>query len=392
MRVSSPLNPETLTRLFDSPGEQPRQPVSGPGRLLEPAAAACRCSAATCARATLNRRLALLSRALCRRGPEHQSTTPRTRAGRRARPSSRSARRPTGQTQAFPIYNHSHEHGRLCFARPNTPKEESIATDRHGCHGTRRAHRRASAFAATGGSTPTQRASVLAEQGGLRRRPRRRWASPRSTSPTAPTATAPAPLTDIKTTIYGLKSDGKDFPTCSMAKITTAGNDTVCPKGALVATGAITAILGRRRSDLQRAGPAAVRPAPRRLERRAGQARVLLRRPGHHPHVPRRRDQDRAASGRIPATYQAVGKNLVMDTPIPNVRVVPAHRGRGLAHERDAELEEPEHEAQERQDRALRASVACKGGKRPYSVTFTAESGPGGAPQSETVTGTQKCS
>ena len=37
-------------------------------------------------------------------------------------------------------------------------------------------------------------------------------------------------------------------------------------------------------------------------------------------------------------------------------------------------------------------SVACKGGKRPYSVTFTAETGPGGAPSSGTVTGTQKCS
>jgi hypothetical protein len=37
------------------------------------------------------------------------------------------------------------------------------------------------------------------------------------------------------------------------------------------------------------------------------------------------------------------------------------------------------------------ASVACKGGKRPYSVQFTAQVG-AGSPVSQTVTGTQKCS
>jgi hypothetical protein len=37
------------------------------------------------------------------------------------------------------------------------------------------------------------------------------------------------------------------------------------------------------------------------------------------------------------------------------------------------------------------ASVACKSGKRPYSVTFTAGV-PGGASESQTVSGTQKCS
>ena len=46
-----------------------------------------------------------------------------------------------------------------------------------------------------------------------------------------------AVLTDILTKIYGLKADGKDFPQCSAAKISAAGDDTGCPKGAMVATG-----------------------------------------------------------------------------------------------------------------------------------------------------------
>ena len=51
-------------------------------------------------------------------------------------------------------------------------------------------------------------------------------------------------LSKIVTTIYSLKVDGKHFPTCSAAKIQAAANDTSCPKGALVATGAIKAVLG----------------------------------------------------------------------------------------------------------------------------------------------------
>src|ERR1700761_9385366 len=51
-------------------------------------------------------------------------------------------------------------------------------------------------------------------------------------------------LLNIKTTIYGLKVEGKHFPTCTTAKITSMGSDTGCPKGALVATGAIKAVVG----------------------------------------------------------------------------------------------------------------------------------------------------
>ena len=53
-----------------------------------------------------------------------------------------------------------------------------------------------------------------------------------------------APLTDVKTRIYGTVADGKDFPKCTKGMIGAAKSDTVCPKGSLVATGAITATLG----------------------------------------------------------------------------------------------------------------------------------------------------
>ncbi len=53
-----------------------------------------------------------------------------------------------------------------------------------------------------------------------------------------------APLVDIKTTMPDVRANWKPFPTCSAAKIIQAKSDTGCPKGALVATGTLTAALG----------------------------------------------------------------------------------------------------------------------------------------------------
>ena len=135
-----------------------------------------------------------------------------------------------------------------------------------------------------------------------------------------------APLTDIKTTIYGLTSDGKDFPTCSSSKIVSAGNDTVCPKGALVASGAITAILGPlTEPELERAGQLPCNPLLDVWN--AGQGKVVyffvdkgagshLAAPIHdrrRPAVPRN-DQDRRQEPRD-------------EHPDPELRLVPDPRG-----------------------------------------------------------------
>jgi hypothetical protein len=53
-----------------------------------------------------------------------------------------------------------------------------------------------------------------------------------------------APLTDLRSTIYGMVSDGKDFATCSFATISAASNDATCPPAALVATANVDALLG----------------------------------------------------------------------------------------------------------------------------------------------------
>jgi hypothetical protein len=198
-----------------------------------------------------------------------------------------------------------------------------------------------------------------------------------------------APLTDIKTVVYGMVSDGKDFPTCSAAKIINAGNDKVCPKGALVASGSITAILGPA-NDPSASNPNIVPCKPLLDVWNGGQGKLVYffidQGPDHTcgPIIT-------GAVPPFPGTIKTVGKNLVQDTPIPSYVSFPIT---GIEGSLTGLTLNWKNLSTKKNGKTVHygASIACKGGKRPYSETFTAETGPGGAPQSDTVTGTQKCS
>ena len=200
-----------------------------------------------------------------------------------------------------------------------------------------------------------------------------------------------APLTDIKTKIYGVTTNGKDFPTCSQAKIAAAKSDTGCPKGALVASGFITAILGPETD--QTATAAGQAPCDPLLDVwNGGQGKVVFffvdQAPNHL-----------CANGAVPTgfvgpfvgTAKVVGKTLVQDTPIPASVSFPLA---GVEGSLTGETLHWKKLTTTKNGKAVayNASVACKSGKRPYSVTFTAETGPGGTSESQTVSGTQKCS
>jgi hypothetical protein len=199
-----------------------------------------------------------------------------------------------------------------------------------------------------------------------------------------------APLTNIKTVIYGMKSDGKDFPTCSAQKITTAGNDTVCPKGALVASGAITATLGPA-SDQSASAPGQLPCNPVLDVWNAGQGKLVFFFVDKGSHTCAGGAITTGTVGPFPATVKTVGKNLVMNTPIPNYVSFPIN---GVEGSLTSETLSWKNLSATKNGKTVHygTSVACKSGKRPYSVTFTAETGPGGTPSSSTVTGTQKCS
>jgi hypothetical protein len=197
-----------------------------------------------------------------------------------------------------------------------------------------------------------------------------------------------APLTDIKTTVYGVKSDGKDFPTCSLAKIGNAKSDAGCPKGALIATGSITAQLGPAEASEQSTAIPTVPCTPLLHVWNAGQGKVVFFFvvTGSHTCGPIQTGSITPFAG----TAKAVGKNLVLNTPIPNSVSFPITGVEGsLTGETLHYLKVSK--TVKGKTVMYQASVACKNGKRPYSVAFTAENGPGGAPSTQTVTGTQKC-
>jgi hypothetical protein len=198
-----------------------------------------------------------------------------------------------------------------------------------------------------------------------------------------------APLTNIKTVVYGLTSNGKSFPTCSFAKISAAKSDAGCPKGAMIATGAITATLGPL-SDTSSSASGTLPCDPVLHVWNAGQGKVVYFFVDQGSHTCAGGAITTGTVGPFPGTVKTVGKNLVMNTPIPSYVSFPLAGIEGSLTGETLQWMKATTKVHGKTVAAI-ASTGCKGGKRPYSVTFTAESAPGAAPQSSTVTGSQKC-
>lgn len=198
-----------------------------------------------------------------------------------------------------------------------------------------------------------------------------------------------APLTNIKTTVYGLRMDGKDFPTCSFAKISNAKSDAGCPKGAMIASGAITATLGLV-SDPSTSAPGQLPCNPLLHVWNAGQGKVVYFFVDQGTHTCANGAITTGTVGPFTGTVRNVGKNLVMNTPIPSYVSFPITGLEGSLTSETLVWKKVTKKVHGKTVAAI-SSTGCKGGKRPYKVTFTAESAPGAAPQSSTVTGTQRC-
>lgn len=198
-----------------------------------------------------------------------------------------------------------------------------------------------------------------------------------------------APLTDIKTTIYGMAVHAKGFPTCSQATIANAHSDASCPKGALIATGSITAILGPT-ADPSTSDPNQIPCNPLLHAWNGGGGKIVFffvdQAPDHScgPILT-------GAVGPFVGTAKQVGKNLVQDTPIPASVSFPITGVEGSLTSETLHYLKVTRKVKGKTV-AYNTSVACKKGKRPYSVTFSAQSGPGAPSESQTVSGTQKCS
>ncbi|MGN6868235.1 MAG: hypothetical protein ACTHMY_07520 [Solirubrobacteraceae bacterium] len=198
-----------------------------------------------------------------------------------------------------------------------------------------------------------------------------------------------APLTDVKTTIYGMTANAKGFPTCSQATIANQHSDAGCPKGAMVATGAITAILGDS-TNQSTSAPNQTPCNPLLHVWNGGGGKLVFffveQAPAHScgPLLT-------GSVGPFVGTVKQVGKNLVQDTPIPAAVSFPIPGIEGSLTSETLHFLKVTRKVNGKTV-AYNTSVACKNGKRPYSVTFKAQSSASAPSEAQTVTGSQKCS
>lgn len=198
-----------------------------------------------------------------------------------------------------------------------------------------------------------------------------------------------APLTHIKSKIYGIVNTGKGFPTCTLAKIQAAKTDTVCPKGSLVATGAITALLGPT-ADQSASNPSVVPCNPLIHAYNGGPGKVVYFFVDVAPnHTCANGAITTGTVGPFQGTIKKNGKNLIIDTPIPSFVSFPLPGVEGSLTSETLHWLKLTKKINGK-TKAYNASVGCKSHKRPYSHTFTAEQN--GQKQSATVSGTQTCS
>ncbi|MFL5861956.1 MAG: hypothetical protein ACJ780_14445 [Solirubrobacteraceae bacterium] len=201
-----------------------------------------------------------------------------------------------------------------------------------------------------------------------------------------------AVLTDILTKIYGLKADGKDFPQCSLKKIADAGDDTKCPKGAMVATGAITASVGGAKDFTQAGAPC----NPLLHVWNSGQGKLTFFFVDQGPnHLCLNGNLKTGQVGPYKATYKTQGKYLLVDVPVPKYVGFPVSGAAGSLtseHLTWLKLTKKVHG----KTVAATASIGCLNGKRPYSMTFKANlpspTGVGGTTETKTVSASAPCS
>jgi hypothetical protein len=196
-------------------------------------------------------------------------------------------------------------------------------------------------------------------------------------------------LKDIKTTIYGITADGKDFPTCSLAKIAKAKNDSGCPKKAEVAAGYIKATLGDPTNFAT--GGAACDPALDVWN--AGQGKLVFFFVTNAAHQCLGGSLKTGSTPPYPGTYKTHGKNLVVDVPIPDTINYPLGLSGALVGSLSFEHLKWFKSTTKKNGKTVAAlsSVGCKGKKRPYSMSFTSTL-PGQANETDSVSHTAPCS
>jgi hypothetical protein len=205
---------------------------------------------------------------------------------------------------------------------------------------------------------------------------------------TATGSTPPQVTREVKLKVYGMKVDGKHFPTCSLNKIAAAHNDNVCPKGAMIASGAIQATLvGPNGSN-----PAACDPALHVWNSGPGKQTYLFTTDASHVCL-----GGALKTGSTPpyaGTYSTHGNTFTSDVKIPNAINYPVTGLTGLLYHEHLKFTSQTKRSKGKKY-ISQAVTGCKKGKRPWTITVitaaqsAGQSGPG---QTTNIPGSSPCS
>ena len=197
----------------------------------------------------------------------------------------------------------------------------------------------------------------------------------------APTGDRAAPLTDIKTTVYGMRANGAKLPKCTDAMIEANKTlyDKACPKGSLIAQGPVHSLLGPS-SDPSASKGTACNPYLHVYNGGKSTQVFFFTTDATHQCAGLRTGATAPYDGHI--SYK--GKNMVVNVPLPPDISNKVANQVGLYGSLITETliwPKSTHYA---------SSVACSNGKRPYSVQYTAQDYNGGS-ETQTVKGSDKC-
>jgi hypothetical protein len=201
-----------------------------------------------------------------------------------------------------------------------------------------------------------------------------------------------APLIDQQILAYGIRTNGKYFPTCSSARLAARKSDRFCPRNALVGTGVSHALLGAANSPSATGAPCNVGIHIWN----AGAGRVTFFLYTDPTHGLTCGGLTTGAAAPYPATAQRRGKFLLIDTPLPPDVSTKAGNLAGVYSAIINETIKFNRLTTRVRGKTVGyfESIACKNGTRPWVQTFTAANFPGAAGGStsiQTVRGSAKC-
>ena len=198
-----------------------------------------------------------------------------------------------------------------------------------------------------------------------------------------------APLTDIKTTSYGIRLNGAKLPVCTDAMIEANKTlyDKACPKGSMIASGPVNALLGPASDPSQSKGT----PCNPLLHVYNGGPKTqvfFFTTDAQHQCGGLPTGATAPYDGHI--SYK--GKTLVVDVPLPptvstKVANIPNEYGSLIGETLTFPIA-----SKDAKGKTLHYSnaVACKKHKRAWSVQYTAQTYNGGS-ETQTVKGSDKC-